>query len=54
LWVKLHSQSVVRKLIDSISLLNSLFHTDRVHDKFKVLENFWLMALDKALHCLIG
>ena len=41
-------------LIAGITLLNSLFHTDRVYDKLKVLENFWLMALNEALHCLIG
>ena len=40
-------------LIARITLLNSLFHTDRVYDKLKVLENFWLMALNEAQHCLI-
>lgn len=44
-----HSQLIAR-----ITLLNSLFHTDRVYNKLKVLENFWLMALNEALHCLIG
>ena len=41
-------------LIARITLLNSLFHTDRVYDKLKVLENFWLMTLNKALNCQIG